>query len=297
MVAKEALMQPLELVREAKIFDILPGMQKPKLEASGVLAKGGLFYVIFDNLPDIGVIDPELSAAAAANDVIRQQDGDSSGFEDIAYDPRQGRYYVLIESAPRGHGTYMAKVQEYDAGFGYLGQAWLDFPLDRPNKGLEGLTCVHRGDQTYLLGLCEGNRCRGGKDGEVPGGGRVHVFQRGDEQWERVGKIRLPETLLFTDYSGIAVTGDRVAVISQMTSALWIGDLAPSGWEVTGAGTRYELPTDADGRVVYGTAEGVSWMAPDQVVMVSDKAKPEYPRRYQTKDQSIHIFRIPAPRA
>ena len=297
MVAEEALMQPLELVREAKIFDILPGMQKPKLEASGVLAKDGLFYVIFDNLPDIGVIDPALSAAAAANDVIRQQDGDPSGFEDIAYDSRQRRYYVLIESAPRGHGTYMAKVQEYDAGFGYLGQAWLDFPLDRPNKGLEGLTCVHRGDQTYLLGLCEGNRCRGGKDGEVPGGGRVHVFQRGDEQWERVGKIRLPETLMFTDYSGIAVTGDRVAVISQMTSALWVGDLAPSSWEVTGAGTRYELPTDADGRVVYGTAEGVSWMAPDQVVMVSDKAKPEYPRRYQTKDQSIHIFRIPAPRA
>jgi hypothetical protein len=294
VVAAEALMQQLELVNEAKIFGILADRLDPRLEASGVLASGGLFYVIFDNLPHIAVIDPELSAAAAGNDVIEQKKGHDSGFEDIAHDAQQGRFYVLIESLPRD-GAYMAKVQEYDAGFGYLGQAWLDFPLDRPNKGLEGLTCVHRGGQAYLLGLCEGNRCRGGKEGEIPGGGRVHVFQRGDRHWERVGKIRLPETVLFTDYSGIAVTGDRVAVISQMSSALWVGELAPSGWEVTGPGTCYALPTDADGSVVYGTAEGVSWLAPDQVVVVSDKAKPEQDPRCRAKDQSIHIFRIPAP--
>jgi hypothetical protein len=293
MVAPEALMQQLELVNEAKIFGILADRLDPKLEASGVLAKDGLFYVIFDNLPHIALIDPELSAAAAANDVIKQKKGHDSGFEDIAYEAENGRFYVLIESLPRDDESYMAKVQEYDAGFGYLGQAWLNLPLDKENKGLEGLTCVHRDGQTYLLGLCEGNRCRGGKEGEVPGGGRVHVFQRGDRHWERVDKIRLPETVLFKDYSAIAVTGDRVAVISQMSSALWVGDLAPSGWEVTGAGTCYALPTDADGSVVYGTAEGVSWMAPDQLVVVSDKAKPDQDPRCQAKDQSIHIFRIP----
>ena len=230
MVVTQAPMQQLELVKEAKVFDILAGRRlDSRLEASGVLAKDGLFYVIFDNLPHIALIGPELSPVAAANDVIKQKKGHHGGFEDIAYDARQGHFYVLIESLARGHGTFMAKVQEYDASFGYLGQAWLDFPLDRPNKGLEGLTCVHRGEQTYLLGLCEGNRCRGGKEGEVPGGGRVHVFQRGDRHWERVGKIRLPETVLFEDYSGIAVAGDRIAVISQMTSALWLGSLAPVG--------------------------------------------------------------------
>ena len=431
-------MQQLELVAEAKVFDILGGRLDPRLEASGVLAKDGLFYVIFDNLPHIARIGPELSPAAAANAVIRQKKGHSDGFEDIAYDAWHGRFYVLIESLPRGNETYMAKVQEYDDYFRYLGQAWLDFPLDRPNKGLEGLTCVRRDGQTYLLGLCEGNRCRGGKEGGIPGGGRVHVFQRGEGQWERVGKIRLPETVQFVDYSGIAVAGDRIAVISQMTSALWVGQLAPSGWEVTGDGTCYALPTgadggmfmaavqeydadfgytgrawldfpldrpnkglegltcvrrdgqayllglcegnrckggaegripgggrvqvfrrgqdqwdrvarirlpetvlfqdysgiavadgriavvsqessalwvgnlapdgweltgaglsyalprSADGSIIYGTAEGVSWMAPDQVVMVSDKAKPEQDPRCRAKDQSIHIFRIPA---
>ncbi len=295
MVATQAPMQQLELVREAKLCDILEGRLDPRLEASGVLARDGLFYVIFDNLPHIACIGAELSRSAAANHVIEHDRGHRRGFEDIACDARNGHFYVLIESLPRGRATFMAAVQEYDINFGYIGTAWLDFPLDRPNKGLEGLTCVHRQGRTYLLGLCEGNRCQGGAAGRVPGGGRVHVFQRGRRHWNRVAKIRLPETVLFADYSGIAVTGDRIAVVSQVSSALWVGNLAPSAWQVTGAGTSYALPRHADGGILYGTAEGVSWIAPDQVVIVSDKAKPQQDRRCRAKDQSIHIFRIPAP--
>ena len=67
MVVTQAPMQQLELVAEAKVFDILGGRLDPRLEASGVLAKDGLFYVIFDNLPHIACIDPELSPVAAAN--------------------------------------------------------------------------------------------------------------------------------------------------------------------------------------------------------------------------------------
>ena len=136
----------------------------------------------------------------------------------MAYDSRTGRFYVLIESLRRGAGKFMAAVQEYDANFRYIGCAWLDFPLDRPNKGIEGLTCAHRDGQTYLLGLCEGNRCKGGAEGRDPGGGRIHVFRRSRRQWDRVGTIRLPETVLFEDYSGIAVAGDRIAVVSQASS-------------------------------------------------------------------------------
>ena len=293
MIATQTATQQLELVMEAKILDLLPGSLDPRLEASGVLAKDGLFYVIFDNLPHIACISPQLSRAG--NHMIMQEKGHRIGFEDIAYDARSGRFYVLIESLPRGGGTFMAAVQEYDENFRYTGRAWLDFPLDRPNKGLEGLTCVHREGQAYLLGLCEGNRGKGGAPGRVPGGGRVQVFRRGRRDWDRVAKIRLPETVLFTDYSGIAVAGDRIAVVSQESSALWIGRLAPDSWQVTGTGATYALPRDADGRIVYGTAEGVSWMAPDHMVMVSDKAKPDQDRRCRAKDQSIHIFRIPLP--
>src|SRR6201993_5359357 len=212
MIATHTATRQLELVRETKIFDILPGSLDPRLEASGVLAKDGLFYVIFDNLPHIACIGPGLARAARDNHMIMQERGHRRGFEDIAYDPRSGRFYVLIESLRRGRATYMAAVQEYDADFRYIGSAWLDFPLDRPNKGLEGLACVHRDGQTYLLGLCEGNRCKGGAAGRVPGGGRNNVFRRGRRCWDRVAKIPLPETVLFEDYSGIAVTGDRIAV-------------------------------------------------------------------------------------
>jgi len=295
MVATRAATQQLELVREAKILDIMPGSLDPRLEASGVLAKDGLFYVIFDNLPHIACIGPGLAREAGDNHMIMQERGHRRGFEDITYDARSGRFYVLIESLRRSRATYMAAVQEYDADFRYIGSSWLDFPLDRPNKGLEGLTCVHRDGHTYLLGLCEGNRGKGGAEGRVPGGGRIQVFRRDRRNWKRVGKIRLPETVLFEDYSGIAVTGDRVAVISQVSSALWIGRLSPDDWQVTGTSVTYALPRDADGSITYGTAEGVSWIGPDQVVMCSDKAKPEQDHRCRAKDQSIHVFRIPDP--
>lgn len=156
MAATQVPQKQLELVREAKISDLFRSRLDPRLEASGVLAKDGAFYVIFDNMPHIAIIDAEVPAAAEANRIIEQQEGHRLGFEDIAYDPWSDRFYVLIESLRRGKERYMAKVQEYDASLNYLGSAWLDFLLDRPNKGLEGLTCVHRFGETHLLGLCEG---------------------------------------------------------------------------------------------------------------------------------------------
>jgi hypothetical protein len=228
MVAAYTAMQQLELVREAKIFDILPGWLDPRLEASGVLAKDGLFYVIFDNLPHIACIGPELAPAARENHMIMQERGHRRGFEDIAYDARSGRFYVLIESLRRGRAANMAAVQEYDADFRYIGSSWLDFPLDQPNKGLEGLTCVHRDGQTYLLGLCEGNRCKGGAEGRVPGGGRIQVFRRGRRNWDRVGKIRLLPALCGTSERRSAAAADVTSsVSSDVALGSWAECLAP----------------------------------------------------------------------
>ena len=47
----QPLTEQLELLREAKIRDVLGDQLDPSLEASGVLAKDGACYVIFDNLP------------------------------------------------------------------------------------------------------------------------------------------------------------------------------------------------------------------------------------------------------
>jgi hypothetical protein len=105
VIAAHTAMQQLELVREAKIFDLLDGSLDPRLEASGVLAKDGLFYVIFDNLPHIACIGPELARAASDNHMIMQERGHREGFEDITCDPWSGRFYVLIESLRRGRGA------------------------------------------------------------------------------------------------------------------------------------------------------------------------------------------------
>jgi hypothetical protein len=252
--------------------------------------------VVFDNGPDIGRVPTELSAGASGNGLIRQNRGRRGGFEDIARDAVAGRYYVLVEAQARGRG-FMAEVQEYDREFAYLGRAWLDFPLDAPNKGLEGLTCIHRQGRTWLLGLCEGNRCRDGADGRRPGGGRIQVFERGRRHWDHAATIRLPATLSFQDFSSLAVAGDRLAVLSQESSALWAGHLQPSAWDLAGEGEVWAFPPDPRGRTVYCNVEGVSWITPDRVVVVSDRAKRDGRQddRCRAKDQSIHVFAIPGP--
>ena len=293
----------LRLEREAKLVDLvepLDGAAGRRLEASGVLAKDDGFYVIFDNLPDIVRLGPGLVAGAPENRVFTQERREATGFEDIAYDPGSDRFFALIEALPVRSGTYRAKVHQYDGSLRYLRSDWLDFPLADANKGLEGLTCLRRNGRTCLLAMCEGNRCRGGSAGRRPGGGRIQVFTEAGPRggWVHTGTIRLPRTLEFEDYSGISLVGDRLAVVSQASSALWVGRLRRNGAdlvdEVVDEGTVFRFPTDSRGRTVYRTVEGVSWLGDDRVVVVSDKVKPGSGERSgRAKDQSIHIFTIP----
>jgi hypothetical protein len=80
-------MEQLLLLQETKISEILGGQVDPRLEASGILAKDGVFYVIFDNLADIACLDGGLSRESSENRLIRRKHGRHRGFEDIAYDP------------------------------------------------------------------------------------------------------------------------------------------------------------------------------------------------------------------
>ena len=58
-----------------------------------------------------------------------------------------------------------------------------------------------------------------------PGKGRIQVFRRALETWEHVGTIRLPKSVLFKDYSSLDFRNGCLTVLSQATSALWIGCL------------------------------------------------------------------------
>jgi hypothetical protein len=281
----------LRLLAEAKVADLVAD-GTGRYEASGVLAHGGWFWVVFDNLSDLARIEPGLSPGDTRSALVPQPDG-LVGYEDIAHDDTDGRFFLLVEAVPRG-SALTAQVRELDGDLRPLATRWLDVPLERANKGLEGLSCVRRDGRAHLLGLCEGNRGHGGGQGRRPGGGRVHVFGEGGADWERVATIHLPASLPFTDYSGISVAGDRVAVVSQESSALWVGRLAPSSWELLDAGTTYLFPRDERGRIRYGTVEGVCWLGEDEVVVVSDRAKRSQPRRVRGTDQSVHRFALPA---
>ena len=284
----------LELIVEAKVADLLDGVDDrtaTSLEPSGVCVHDGAFYVIFDNVSTIARIE-DLSARSPGNRLLSASVGGAGrDTEDITFDPVSGHFFVLSEAAQHG-SRLLGKVHEHALDGTPLGDAFLDVTLETRGKGLEGLGCIVRDGEVLLLGLCEGNRCKGGRAGRRPGGGRIHVFRRAPLIWKREATIRLPKDLDFIDYASVAVRGDRIAVVSQTSSELWIGTLATTGFAVEDSGTIYEFPRDADHRVVYGTVEGVSWVTEDRLVMVSDRAEGNVPAR--AKERSLHVFRLPS---
>jgi hypothetical protein len=58
---------------------------------------------------------------------------------------------------------------------------------------------------------------------------------------------------------------------------------------VAGSGKVYRFPHKS-----YRNVEGIAWLSPDTLVAVSDRRKKEQPARCAERDQSIHVFRIPA---
>src|SRR4029453_2587074 len=111
-------------------------------------------------------------------------------------------------------------IEECDEEFRFKGRQWVDFAFEKRNTGFEGLSAVRWRGCDYLLALCEGNRCRAGKKGRRPGGGRIQVLERRGKLWQRVATIELPRSVRFEDYSALAIRGERIAVTSQETSRL-----------------------------------------------------------------------------
>ncbi|MEW2390836.1 hypothetical protein AB0933_21015 [Streptomyces venezuelae] len=290
----------LRLVKEAKIQDLIGDSAGTRLEASGVLYRDGAFLIVCDNLPSLIRVSSELSPKAPENGVLsRKQTKKKSaseaneGFEDLAHDAARDHYYTLSEAEPVKPKGFRARVQEYDAKLRPIGSAHLEFDIADANKGMEGLEWVDRSGTGHLLALCEGNWCAGGKKGRTPGGGRIQVFRRDGKRWSNTATIRLPKSLPFEDYSSVSVRDGRIAVLSQASSALWVGRIDTKKWEVDD-GKVHRLPTDGKGRTVYGNPEGVSWVSADHVVIVSDRAKKGAANeRFHAKDQSIHLFLIP----
>jgi hypothetical protein len=96
----------------------------------------------------------------------------------------------------------------------------------------------------------------------------------------------------FKDYADMALTRDRIAVVSQESSRVWIGRLRLGQWAIAGKGRVYNLPRTKKGKKRYFTVEGISWLSPRTLVAVSDKTKKSHPDRGLKTEQSVHVFRI-----
>ena len=283
----------LRLIAERRLAELIP---PPKgsdvLEASGVTAKGRDFYVIFDNVRQVARIDSSLSPASRRHAWIgRRRSGD--GYEDIAYSASHRRFYLLIEAEKHPDGTYKALIDECDETGSFKGRRWVDVTFEKRNTGFEGLAAIRWKGTEHLLALCEGNRCRAGRKGRQGGKGRIHVLARRKGVWVSVATIKLPREADFADYSAVALRGARIAVVSQMTSRLWIGTLRRETWTISGCGRVYDFPRTRKGNPRYCTLEGLCWLSDRTFVLVSDLSKRRYRKGCRKTDQSIHIFTLP----
>jgi hypothetical protein len=278
----------LRLVAEAK-FEALLGEGRV-YEGSGVVAVDGRYHVAFDNLAQIAVVDSDLDARRSRLVGTKLERGQSD-HEAITYDPKGQCFYVSVESArAKADDPWRSILVQLDRDLKVRGRWWLEPAAEAWNKGVEGLVSVRRGEELFLLALMEGNHAAAGDKAKDKGNGRVWVYRRQADAWIRVAVIELPRAWALKDYAGIDLRGDRLAIVSQSSSKLWIGALDRTAWSVKGPGKLYRFPR---GEEPYGNVEGVSWLTDTRFVFVSDEAKPNKPN-CEAKAQSIHIFELPA---
>lgn len=276
----------LKIVNEVKFNKIIDGKDKmKKYEASGVRYATGRFYVVFDNSSRAARVNTKLTRAK-----LLGKKGKEEGFEGIAYNPLNNKFY-LVEEALKHKGAWNGRLSVTDKAFSPASkQRWLEYGFESGNKGFEGLAFLRRDAKEYLLALCEGNSCKAGREGKKPGGGTIQLFEKKKKKWKLTGAIRLPDTLRFSDYSGLDISADNTLVVSSQTSsALWIGKLDADKWETVGSGRVYTFPKGKKGQTLYCNVEGVSWISKNQLVVVSDAKKKSQPKNCKMKDESMHI--------
>ena len=282
----------LRLLRERKLADLVaPPRSGAVFEASGVITNGTDCFVVLDNVRRVVRIASHLRPESGDHEWVgaaRQ----GEGYEAVTFGRSTRRFYLMIEAQKHPDGTFKGAIEEYDKRWHFKVRRWVDFPFEKRNTGFEGLASVEFRGQHFLLALCEGNNCRGGRKSKKGGRGRIHVLQQRRGMWKPVARIKLPRHVKFKDYAGMAVRGDRIAVVSQESSRLWLGRFRSGEWKINGAGRIYDFPRTKKGKRLYYTVEGVSWLSRTTLVAVSDLRKKRHPKRSTRTDQSIHVFRV-----
>ena len=283
----------LQLLKERKLADLIdPPRAGAVFEASGVITNRAHCFVVLDNVRRVAQIGTHLRLESGDHRWVGAN-RQGEGYEAITYGRGTGRFYLMIEAQKHPDGTFKGAIEEYDDRWRFRARRWVDFSFEKRNTGFEGLASVDFRGQHFLLALCEGNGCRGARKSKKGGRGRIHVLQQRRGRWKSVARIKLPRSVKFKDYAGMTFRGNRIAVVSQESSRLWVGRLRPGQWSISGPGRIYDFPRTKKGKKLYCSVEGISWLSPRTLVAVSDLRKKRHPKRCARIDQSIHVFRIP----
>jgi hypothetical protein len=303
--------QSLKNVREIPIAGVLGDLEgETKFEASGIAKRGNStqYFVVFDNIRALGEFDERFQFKSNKSRLV--PDGSSgaangiedSQFEGITHIPASDTLLVVKEEAEHGDHYHPIieemKLSEDGASYTVIDNCTVDFELSHANKGFEGIQFHDDGEGgRWLLGLCEGNFCSGGKHGRIKGNGRIVLskYYKNDKEcgWETKKIIKVPESANFADYSDMAFRGNRLAITSQEDSEVWLGDFDFEKMEFLGNGEHYHFPRNDNCEQIYCNVEGVEWIDDDRLMLASDRAKATQPFICTPRDQSVHVMVLP----
>lgn len=277
----EARLHHLQSVDCAELFG--PGVY----EASGLALANGRLHMVFDNLAQVGSVGLDLDPAGAT---LSQGRAGFSDYEGIVFDPEWRCYYVAVEAQGTEAEGFYPRVVRLDEQGTRTAEWRVERRLSHGNKGAEGLCLLRRGGETYLLVLLEGNHGSGGDRGRQAGHGRLVVLRATPSgEWTLERELALPKTAAFVDYAGIDVRGEQVAIVSQSSAALWVGELA-ADWSLSD-GQVIPFPRQDDGSKRYARVEGVVWLSATRLAMCSDQERPR-DRGKGRAEQALHVFEL-----
>lgn len=220
----------------------------------------GVFYVVIE----AELLEHDDFHRAHIDSVSSDQD---PSVEAQVPDVKQGQFHAFIEEV---------EFHEDSKEYKLKAKCRSQFKFISGNKGFEGAAHINQNGDLLMMGLCEGNFCEGGKRGRQAGNGRIVLMRKraaDDEagtpcEWETVSLLALPKLAAFSDYSALAarpVAGEknvyRIAVTSQESSQVWIGELKTSAakdaedWSLTD-GVVYNFPRSNGCEIVYCNIEG-----------------------------------------
>ena len=230
-------------------------------------------------------------AAATATYTPGTLSSSTDQYEGITLDTNGTQhFYVSQEISP-------AKIVQLDGAGSAQGEEYQStgVSFSSSNKGFEGIAWVRRNSDDYLLALCEAGNCGGTTGTSLPG--MIKVLRQTGSSWTVDATISLCgntscTTGIFSDYSDIALFpladgSYKVAITSQESRQLWIGNLSATSWAFTSSGTRYDYPS-----LSYCNVEGVTFLTASRLALTSDQYTDNESRCYD-EDESMHIVDIP----